>query len=191
MFKKTLAALTVAGAAVTGVGAMANAGLEAQVAPAADAEFGAASVEEDGAMRCNGGRHIRHASILDDVPLQFIEDDGEVSLGKLRFNVPGRTDLVQVEYNAETRLYGAEDDGHWIELRFYLDGQLMNPNDDTSPLALANDSEGWESNSTRACARVGEGKHVVEAKAVLSDFYDSADLVGWLDDSTFSIDIYG
>lgn len=190
MLKKSLAALTLAGAAVTGAGAMANAGLEAQT-PAAT-EFGAASVENEGALRCNGGRHIRHASIIDDRPLQFTEADGEVSLGKLRFDVTTASDLVQVEYNAETRLYESEDAGHWIELRFYLDGELMNPNDDSgSPLALANDGEGWESNSTRACARTGKGRHVVEAKAILNDTYDSADLRGWLDDSSFSIDIYG
>jgi hypothetical protein len=95
-----------------------------------------------------------------------------------------------VDFNAETRLYNAADDGHWIQLNVYLDGQLMNPNDGTSPLALANDGEGWESNATSACQRVGEGSHTVRVEAELVDFYGSADLEGWLDDWTFEVDVY-
>jgi hypothetical protein len=191
MYRKTLIGLIAGAVALSSFGvafAVAQASQQQQQ-PAAPGEA-TASEEVDGRMRCNGGQHRLHRSIISDTPVQWNEATGTVGLGTIRYEVPKGRDTVEVDVNAETRLYGASDDGHWIQLNVYLDGRLTNPNDGVSPTALANDGEGWESNSTTVCQRVGEGKHTVRVEAQLVDFYNSADLEGWLDDWTFELDVY-
>jgi hypothetical protein len=189
MYKKTLIAVVAGAVALSSFGvafAVAKSPQQQLVAPGE----ATASEEVDGRMRCNGGKHRLHKSILSDSPVQWDEAAGTVGLGSITFNVPDGRDTVEVDFNAETRLYGAADDGHWIQVNVYLDGNLMNPNDGVSPTALANDGEGWESNTTTVCQRVGEGRHTVRLEAELVDFYGSADLEGWLDDWTFELDVY-
>jgi hypothetical protein len=188
MYKKTIVAAVAAAIALSSFGVAMAVGQSPQ-SRSVDGD-GIASEEVDGRQVCNGGRHRLHKSIISDQPVEWDEATGTVSLGSITFDVAKGKDTVEVDFNAETRLYGSADDGHWIQVDIYLDGQLMNPNDATSPTALANDGEGWESNSTTVCQRVRKGTHTVTARATLVDFYGSADLRGWLDDWTLELDLY-
>ena len=187
MYKKTIVTALAAALVVSSLGAAMAIGRSPQVSAEGDT---VASVEVDGRLRCDGGRHRLHRAIIADQPVEWDEATSTVSLGSINFDVIKGKDTVEVDFNAETRLYGSADDGHWIQVDVYLDGQLMNPNDATSPTALANDGEGWESNATSVCQRVRKGTHTVEARATLVDFFNSADLRGWLDDWTLELDIY-
>jgi hypothetical protein len=189
MLRKTLIALVVAGASLSTVGAAVAADNGPQ-GSSDDAATVAAATGGEGVQRCNGGKHRRHQALISNVPLTWDETTSQVAIGSISFGVAKGTDLVEVDYNAEARLYGAADEGHWIQIDIYLDGTLMQPNDPVSPTTLADDDRGWESNATSVCARVGEGRHTIRAVATLVDFYGTASLTGWLDDWTLELDQY-
>jgi hypothetical protein len=187
MLKRTLIAALVAAVMASTLGA--TLAIAAGDPQGSVTEAGSATTPENVA-RCNGGQHQKHKALISNQPLQFDEAAGQVVIGAINFAVPSGRDTIEVDFNAETRLYGAADEGHWIQIDVYLDGVLMNPNDPVSPVAIADDDRGWESNGTSVCQRVRKGYHTVVAKASAVDFYGSANLNAWLDDWTLELDQY-
>lgn len=188
MYKRWMVAAVAAAIAVSSFGIAAAAGGGPQADLAADV---ALDETVDGVQRCDGFKHKRHLASMSDRPFRFNEADGQVLVASRTVDVPNGKDTLAVAFNAETRLYGSSDEGHWIQIDIYLNGKLMNPNDATSNLAIANDGEGWESNIVRACERVEEGTYLIEVKATANDHNNSANLRAWLDDWMLTIDRFG
>ncbi len=188
MYKRWMVAAIAAAIAVSSFGVAAAAGGGPQAELAAEV---AADETVDGVVGCDGFKHKRHLATMSDKPLEFTEADGQVLVAARNFVVPKGRDTLQVAFSSETRLYGASDEGHWIQVDIYLNGKLMNPNDGSSNVAIANDGEGWESNIVRTCERVDAGEYRIEVKASAVDFYDTAALAAWLDDYTLTIDRFG
>jgi len=188
MYKRWMVAAIAAAIAVSSFGIAAAAGGGPQAELAADV---ALDETVDGEQRCDGFKHKRHVATMSDKPLRFNEADGQVLVATRTVTVPNGSDTLQVAFSSETRLYGSSDEGHWIQLDIYLNGNLMNPNDGTSNVALANDGEGWESNIVRACERVEKGTYRVEVRATANDHSNTANLRAWLDDYMLTIDRFG
>lgn len=188
MFKRWMVATIAASIAVSSFGVALATSTGPQSAVAGEAEL---SDRGEEVLRCDGGKHKKHKTRMSATPVEFDEADGTVTVASLTIVVPKGRDTLEVDFNAETRLEGAADENHWIQLGFYLNGVLMQPNDPTSPLALADDNRGWESNMASACQRVPAGTYEVEVRAKAVDFNNSANLRAWLDDWVLEVDRFG
>lgn len=188
MFKRWMVAAIAASIAVSSFGVAMATSAGPQSAVAGEGELTARGEE---VLRCDGGKHKEHKTRMSATPVEFNEADGTVTVASLTIVVPKGRDTLEVDFNAETRLRGSSDENHWLQLGFYLNGVLMQPNDPISPLALADDNRGWESNMASACERVPAGTYKVEVRAKAVDFNNSANLSAWLDDWVFEVDRFG
>ena len=143
-------------------------------------------------IACDGGRSKQLKTRIANTPWTFGEtgvnqSDQDVPGATLKIPGPRRgTDTYLVTFSAETQVLGG-DDNDWMGLEMHVDGTPIEPYTAAGDVLAFTAQPGWNSNSMQFCVKLGKGAHTVQASANLSDYLDDANLTGWLDDYTLSV----
>ena len=141
---------------------------------------------------CNGGANVGVRVMISNVPSTTTASTfGALPGASVSFKVPaGATRRFVVTFSGETRLIKNTTANNWIELQVMDNGNLMQPQDITSPLAFASGNV-YESHAATFCTTVTNTTGVAETHTISVLWrVAGSGLTGWLDDWTLRLDVH-
>jgi hypothetical protein len=145
---------------------------------------------------CNGGANVGVRVKISNAPTTVSGATANTFAAlpgaSVTFSVPaGATRRFVVSFSGETRLIGNTSASNWIELQVRDNGNVMQPQDDTSPLAFAS-ADVYESNAATFCRTVTNttGLAVTHTISVWWRISGASNLTAWLDDWTLRLDVH-
>lgn len=175
------AALAVGGTALASGGGPQGSAVSPKLSPKAIA-----------AIACDGGKSKSLKTRIVNSPFTFVE----TATNQEDQDIPGATAVVAgpavgkdtylITFSAETQVTGG-DSNDWMGLEMHVDGVPVNPYTASGDVLAFSGEPSWNSNSMQFCVKLGPGAHTVQAVTNLSDWLSDANLNGWLDDYTLSV----
>lgn len=161
--------------------------------PPEGAQEAASADPQAGTFLYRGGPAIGKVARTTTTPTTFGETAGWITLpGSLSWVVPaGTTQLFNVAYSAECRLFGGGGDDY-IRIRV-IDvvggvGTPLEPYDGAQAFCSA---DGYATHKGNWVRRVQGGVHTLIVQVWIFDGAPAEVLTGWFDDTTFEVVVYG
>jgi hypothetical protein len=148
---------------------------------------------------CNGGANVGVRVKISNAPTTVSEPTANtfnaLPGASVSFSVPaGATRRFVVSFSGETRLLNNTSSSNWIELEVRDNGNAMQPQDTTSPLAFAA-ADVYESHAATFCKNVTNTTgsavtHTISVYWKISDNIGANNLTEWLDDWALRLDVH-
>jgi hypothetical protein len=134
----------------------------------------------------SGGQQKRVIKKIGDEPFTFGETTSFLELpgSAITVCVPaGTTDLLDVDFSAESRLNGAAYGSFdWLEIEVRRNGVPMEPHGPSGSPYAFDSSDLYESHAASFAVRAGGGCHTIRVFFKIVDNFDDNVLSAWIDD---------